>query len=121
MGRSTIATIVPFKMKSQIITDIIQRMSKDMFDDDIQGVENGWTFYWDVAKTYIGKNKKTLYCDILKKDETEILVVNESEWASGGDYNYCIFSTDQSSLLKFCNDFQLTPNITTDDVVQQTL
>lgn len=121
MGRSTRAVLVPFKMKTKKIQETIHRLAKDMFDDDrVDYYENGWTYHWDVADRYTYK-KKTLYCDTLEKGDIKIFVVNESEWSNGGDKDYCIFSEKENDLLEFCKDFGLKPDISSDDIVQQTL
>jgi hypothetical protein len=121
VGRSTTAALVPFKVKNKKTQEVVHRLHKDMFDDDrVDYSENGWTYHWDVADTYSYKNR-TLYCDILEKGELKLFVVNESEWASGGANDYCIFSKDPNALLEFCKDFNIQPDITQDDIVQQTM
>lgn len=120
MGRSTEAVLVPFKMKSKDVQNIIERMSRDKYDDEIEATEYGWTFFWDAAEEYTYK-KKTLYCHTLEKGELKIFVVNESEWAAGGDRDYCIFSKKENDILEFCKDFNIKPNITDADIVQQTM
>jgi len=122
MGRSTSSAVVPFKIYNNDIQKIIHRLRKDEFDDDRVGYsENGWTYNYDDAAEYRDGNKNHLYCDTLEKGELAIFVVNESEYAAGGDYSYGIFSSDEMSLLEFCADFGITPNITTNDIVSQTL
>lgn len=127
MGRYTNLAVAPFVRRGPDVTRFIQYLyslyTQDPLDELITPVVyNGWKYYCDSAEKFKDKNGNTLLCDTIEKDNFKLYIINESQYASGGDEAYCIFSTRELDMLRLCEDVELFSNrIKFNDAIQQTL
>ncbi len=95
----------------------------DMFNEDEFMPIHGWEFSpWNKEDGKAGR-KKSLYVDKAIKGTKSVYLLNTSQYANGGDYNFAVFSEDRSAVEEFLKDFGLDGlhNIEDIDSVCQTL
>ncbi len=120
MSSTTTCAVVPFKYKDRNWNNPLFNGIMSNIDEDEATAINNWK-YSDYTE-YVDQNKNRLYCGIALKNNFKVYIVNEAQYANGGERSYCVFSEDLNSLTEFCNDLGLNINwITINNTVQQTL
>src|ERR1035437_5226874 len=117
MGQSTRSAIV----KNVALVGGIEGISNHYDNGDDPNFNlNGWLISMDSG--IAAGRKQSLYVDLAIKGELKVFILNTSQYACVGEFDFAVFSDDRSAVEEFLKDFSIT-DVTIEDIdsVCQTL
>lgn len=120
MGYETISDIcqnVAWIVNCPALTEYCKEKSEDGITPGFK--LSNWIFSEEVGNIGL---KKRLYADKFSKNDKVIYLVNTSEYAMVGEFDFVVFSDDKKSVFEFLEDIGLPGTVIEDiDTVNQTL
>ena len=116
MSSHTYVDIAPFKVETDIDKHSISQLGRAVLDSVDNFSFAGWSE--DGGVVDFGKNGEIPVIPCVKNGKT-VFIVNEHEYSSVGEYLVSFCSNDADSLVSFCLDVGIDPDLIKENEVVQ--